>query len=123
MRPSAKGLSVFERWYLTVWVILCIAGGIVLGKLAPGMAKFLHVLTPITIIALLVTLVLLTNLIFWLGCWWSKPLKLTYEDAAPSAMIGASNHFEGPLPRPRCSSASRRARRSPRWSASSSRCP
>jgi ACR3 family arsenite transporter len=81
--------------------------------------KFLHVLTPITIIALLVTLVLLfsfkgevilsnpltilwiaiplfiqTNLIFWIGYWLSKPLKLTYEDAAPSAMIGASNHFE-----------------------------
>jgi ACR3 family arsenite transporter len=81
--------------------------------------KFLHILTPITIIALLITLVLLfsfkgdmiltrpltilwiaiplfiqTNLIFWLGYWWSKPLKLTYEDAAPSAMIGASNHFE-----------------------------
>jgi len=81
--------------------------------------KFLHVLTPITILALLVTLVLLfsfkgevilgnpltilwiaiplfiqTNLIFWLGYWWSKPLRLTYEDAAPSAMIGASNHFE-----------------------------
>jgi len=81
--------------------------------------KFLRVLTPITIIALLVTLVLLfsfkgevilsnpltilwiaiplfiqTNLIFWIGYWLSKPLKLTYEDAAPSAMIGASNHFE-----------------------------
>jgi len=81
--------------------------------------KFLHVLTPVTIIALLITLVLLfsfkgevilgnpltilwiaiplfiqTNLIFWLGYWWSRPLKLTYEDAAPSAMIGASNHFE-----------------------------
>ncbi len=81
--------------------------------------KFLHVLTPITTIALLVTLVLLfsfkggmilsnpltilwiaiplfiqTNLIFWLGYGLSKALKLTYEDAAPSAMIGASNHFE-----------------------------
>ena len=81
--------------------------------------RFLHVLTPITIIALLVTLVLLfsfkgetimsnpltilwiaiplfiqTNLIFWIGYWLSKPLRLTYEDAAPSAMIGASNHFE-----------------------------
>ena len=81
--------------------------------------KFLHVLTPITIIALLVTLVLLfsfkgdvivsnpltilwiaiplfiqTNLIFWLGYALAKALKLTYEDAAPSAMIGASNHFE-----------------------------
>jgi len=81
--------------------------------------KFLHVLTPITIIALLTTLVLLfsfkgetilnnpltilwiaiplfiqTNLIFWLGYWWARLLKLSYEDAAPAAMIGASNHFE-----------------------------
>jgi ACR3 family arsenite transporter len=81
--------------------------------------KFLHVLTPITIIALLITLVLLfsfkgevilgnplmilwiaiplfiqTCLIFGLGYWLSKLLKLSYEDAAPSAMIGASNHFE-----------------------------
>jgi arsenite transporter len=81
--------------------------------------KFLHVLTPITIIALLITLVLLfsfkgdvilanpltivwiavplflqTVLIFALGYWLSKMLRLTYEDAAPTAMIGASNHFE-----------------------------
>jgi ACR3 family arsenite transporter len=81
--------------------------------------KFLHILTPITIIALLITLVLLfsfkgdvivsnpltilwiavplfiqTNLIFWLGYVLSRPLKLSYGDAAPSAMIGASNHFE-----------------------------
>jgi ACR3 family arsenite transporter len=81
--------------------------------------KFLHVLTPITIIALLATLVLLfsfkgetilskpltilwiavplfiqTVLIFALGYGLSKLLKLKYQDAAPSAMIGASNHFE-----------------------------
>ncbi len=81
--------------------------------------KFLHFLTPITIIALLITLVLLfsfkgetilsnpltilwiaiplfiqTNLIFWLGYGLSKVLRLQYRDAAPSAMIGASNHFE-----------------------------
>jgi len=81
--------------------------------------KFLHVLTPVTIIALLVTLVLLfsfkgdmilsnpltilwiaiplfiqTNLIFWIGYGLSRILKLEYRDAAPSAMIGASNHFE-----------------------------
>ena len=81
--------------------------------------KFLHVLTPITIIALLITLVLLfsfkgetilskpltilwiavplfiqTVLIFGLGYGLSKLLKLKYQDAAPSAMIGASNHFE-----------------------------
>ena len=81
--------------------------------------KFLHVLTPITIIALLVTLMLLfsfkgdvilsnpltilwiaiplfiqTNLIFWLGYGLARLLKLSYRDAAPAAMIGASNHFE-----------------------------
>ena len=81
--------------------------------------KFLHVLTPITMIALLTTLVLLfsfkgetilgnpltilwiaiplfiqTMLIFWLGYGAAKLLKLSYRDAAPAAMIGASNHFE-----------------------------
>ena len=39
-QKSGKGLNIFEK-YLTVWVILCIAGGIVLGKLAPGFAKTL----------------------------------------------------------------------------------
>lgn len=81
--------------------------------------RFLPVLTPVTITALLATLVLLfsfkgdvilsnpltilwiaiplfiqTNLIFWLGYAGAKLIKLDYEDAAPSAMIGASNHFE-----------------------------
>ncbi|MGD9872932.1 MAG: ACR3 family arsenite efflux transporter [Kiritimatiellia bacterium] len=81
--------------------------------------KFLHVLTPVTIIALLITLVLLfsfkgevilakpltilwiaiplfiqTNLIFALGYGLARLLKLSYADAAPAAMIGASNHFE-----------------------------
>jgi ACR3 family arsenite transporter len=81
--------------------------------------KFLHILTPITILALLLTLVLLfsfkgetilakpltilwiaiplftqTTFIFGIGYALSKLLKLKYEDAAPSAMIGASNHFE-----------------------------
>lgn len=81
--------------------------------------KFLHFLTPVTITALLITLVLLfsfkgdvivsrpltilwiaiplfiqTVVIFALGYVLSKVLKLSYENAAPSAMIGASNHFE-----------------------------
>ncbi len=81
--------------------------------------KFLHILTPITIFALLATLVLLfsfkggiitsnpltilwiavplfiqTVLIFVFGYGLARLLRLSYEDAAPSAMIGASNHFE-----------------------------
>ncbi|HMP71767.1 MAG TPA: ACR3 family arsenite efflux transporter [Kiritimatiellia bacterium] len=81
--------------------------------------KFLHILTPITITALLITLVLLfsfkgevilanpltilwiaiplfiqTLLIFWLAYGAARIMKLPYKDAAPAAMIGASNHFE-----------------------------
>ncbi len=81
--------------------------------------RFLHVLTPITIVALLITLVLLfsfkgevilgnpltilwiavplfiqTVLIFGLGYALARFFKLRYADAAPAAMIGASNHFE-----------------------------
>ena len=36
-----KNLSFFER-YLSVWVFLCIIGGILLGKAAPGIAKTLN---------------------------------------------------------------------------------
>jgi arsenite transporter len=81
--------------------------------------NFIHLLTPVSIIALLFTLILLfsfkgeviltkpltilwiaiplfiqTNLIFFLTYGLAKLLRLKYEDAAPSAMIGASNHFE-----------------------------
>ncbi|MHC4563802.1 MAG: ACR3 family arsenite efflux transporter [Planctomycetota bacterium] len=81
--------------------------------------KFLHVLTPVTIVALLITLVLLfsfkgdvilanpltilwiavplaiqTVLIFAITYAVARWMKLRYVDAAPSAMIGASNHFE-----------------------------
>ena len=81
--------------------------------------KFIHYLTPVSIGALLVTLVLLfsfkgdliiqqpqvilliavplliqTFLIFTLAYLLAIWLKLPYRDAAPSALIGASNHFE-----------------------------
>ena len=81
--------------------------------------KFLRFLTPVSITALLATLVLLfsfkgetilanpltilwiaipltiqTVLIFAITYGLAKWLKFSYEDAAPSAMIGASNHFE-----------------------------
>jgi ACR3 family arsenite transporter len=81
--------------------------------------KFLHYLTPVSISALLLTLILLfsfkgeliisqpqvivliaiplfiqTCLIFAITYFTAKWLKLPYRDAAPSALIGASNHFE-----------------------------
>ena len=35
-----------------------------------------------------------TMVIFWIGYFAARYLKLPYRDAAPAAMIGASNHFE-----------------------------
>lgn len=37
---SGRGLNFFEK-YLSIWVILCIVAGIMLGKLAPGVATTL----------------------------------------------------------------------------------
>ncbi|MFH1009201.1 MAG: arsenical-resistance protein, partial [Candidatus Latescibacterota bacterium] len=81
--------------------------------------KFLHHLTSVSILALLATLVLLfsfkgevildqpqiilliaiplfiqTVLIFWMTYGLARLFRLSYKDAAPSALIGASNHFE-----------------------------
>jgi len=81
---------------------------------------FLHWLTPVSIAALLFTLILLFSFkgeviisnpltIFWIAIpliiqtvfiftigyfFLARWLKLSYHDAAPAAMIGASNHFE-----------------------------
>ena len=37
---AGRGLGTFER-YLTLWVVLCILAGILLGRLAPAVADFL----------------------------------------------------------------------------------
>ncbi len=111
---------------ITVYVALPLATGYVSRKLIFALKgetwfreNFLHQLTPVTITALLVTLVLLfsfkgdvivahpltilwiavplflqTVLIFTLGYGLSRALRLPYGDAAPTALIGASNHFE-----------------------------
>lgn len=111
---------------IAVYVALPLAAGFISRKLIIAkkgtewfQQRFLRFLTPVTIIALLVTLVLLfsfkgetiianpltilwiaiplflqTMLIFTIGYVLSRAWKFRYADAAPSAMIGASNHFE-----------------------------
>jgi len=81
--------------------------------------KFLKYLSPVSTAALLITLVLLfafkgdlivenplhilliavplfiqTNFIFFITYVIALKMKLSYEDSAPAALIGASNHFE-----------------------------
>ena len=52
------------------------------------------VANPLTIVWIAVPLFIQTMLVFGLGFALARLLRLSYEDAAPAAMIGASNHFE-----------------------------
>jgi arsenite transporter len=111
---------------ISVYVALPLVAGYVSRRLVVAVRgeqwfreTFLHLLTPVTIGALLLTLLLLfsfkgevivsnpltilwiaiplflqTVLIFTLTYVLAGVLRLSYRDAAPSAMIGASNHFE-----------------------------
>ena len=40
MQEKNTGISFFER-YLTVWVILCMVAGVVIGKFLPAVPEFL----------------------------------------------------------------------------------
>ncbi len=159
-----KQIGFFEK-YLSLWVILCIVGGIALGHFNGEQVQFLSKLTipydtlvasvvvfvvvpllagfltqkslikrhghewftkvflpkfkPVSIIALLITLVLLfafqgttiierpliillvavplvlqTYFIFFITWFGGRKLKLPYAVCAPASMIGASNFFE-----------------------------
>lgn len=49
---------------------------------------------PLTIVWIAIPLFVQTILIFLIGYVLAKVMKLSYDNAAPVAMIGASNHFE-----------------------------
>ncbi len=49
---------------------------------------------PLVIAMIFLPLFIQNQLIFWITYLSAKTINLPYEDAAPSAQIGASNHFE-----------------------------
>jgi len=59
--------------------------------LATGRADLVN---PLTILWIAIPLFIQTVLIFAVTYLIARVLKFTYADAAPTAMIGASNHFE-----------------------------
>jgi len=106
------GLPLVSGYYTRKWLIA--RKGEIWFK-----ERFIPYLTPVSISALLITLIVLftlnaetvtsnpgsiafisvplfiqTVLIFSLTYGLAKRMRFRYEDAAPSAMIGASNHFE-----------------------------
>ena len=89
-----KGMTWFMEKFVgrltSVSIVALLATLIVLFSLKGGMI----IEQPQAIVLIAVPLFIQTWLIFSLGYILARVMKLTYEDAAPTAMIGASNHFE-----------------------------
>lgn len=89
-----KGRDWFEQQFLKYLDPVAISALLITLVLLFAFKGELIVNNPLHIVLIAVPLFLQTNIIFWIGYVAAQRLKLTYEDAAPAAMIGASNHFE-----------------------------
>lgn len=78
--PSLHHVSIIAL-LITLVVLFSLQGNVILEQ-------------PLIIGMIFIPLLIQNQVIFWLTYGLSKAVKLTYEDAAPSAQIGASNHFE-----------------------------
>ncbi len=91
---SRKGIGWFNENFLqvlaqvsiiallfTLVLLFSFKGGVILAQ-------------PLTILWIAIPLFIQTCLIFAFTYWMAKKIRLKYEDAAPSAIVGASNHFE-----------------------------
>lgn len=91
---AKKGMNYFEEKFLphlgTVSIIALLITLILLFSLKGEII----LQQPLTILWIAIPLFIQTILIFTIGYIAAKFLKLSYEKAAPAAMVGASNHFE-----------------------------
>ncbi len=90
----AKGLAWFEKTFLHLLTPVSITALLITLILLFSFKGDLILAQPLTILWIAIPLTLQTLLIFALTYALARLLRLPYEDAAPSAMIGASNHFE-----------------------------
>ena len=89
-----KGRDWFERKFLKYLTPVSIAALLITLVLLFAFKGDLIVRNPLHILLIAVPLFLQTNFIFLISYVAAQKLKLSYEDAAPVALIGASNHFE-----------------------------
>ncbi len=89
-----KGKEWFERKFLKYLNPVAIAALLITLILLFAFKGELIVNRPLDILLIAVPLFLQTNFIFLLTYVAGLKLGLCYEDAAPAALIGASNHFE-----------------------------
>ncbi len=89
-----KGQDWFEKQFLQYLDPVAISALLITLVLLFAFKGELIVNNPLHIVLIAVPLLIQTNVIFLIGYVAAQKLKLSYEDAAPAAMIGASNHFE-----------------------------
>lgn len=78
--PSLHYIAIIAL-LITLVLLFSLQGGVILEQ-------------PIIIAMIFIPLFIQNQVIFWITYLSAKVIGLTYEDAAPSAQIGASNHFE-----------------------------
>jgi len=102
VRPPARkaALGTFER-YLTLWVVVCIAAGVLLGHLVPAAfgaiaaAELAHVNLPVAVLVWLMIVPMLLKIdLAALGqvTQWINDHK-TYTPAAKQTFLGCSDYF------------------------------
>ncbi|NEP03238.1 MAG: ACR3 family arsenite efflux transporter [Symploca sp. SIO2E9] len=89
-----KGKEWFEHQFLKYLSPIAITALLVTLVLLFAFKGDLIVQNPLHILLIAVPLFLQTNFIFLIGYVAALKLNMSYEDAAPAALIGASNHFE-----------------------------
>jgi ACR3 family arsenite transporter len=89
-----KGRQWFERQFLKYLSPVAISALLITLVLLFAFKGELIVKNPLHILLIAVPLFIQTNFIFLISYVAALKLNLTYEDAAPAALIGASNHFE-----------------------------
>jgi len=78
--PSLHYIAILAL-LLTLILLFSLQGGVIIDQ-------------PLIIAIIFVPLFVQNQVIFWITYLAAKAIKFPYEDAAPSAQIGASNHFE-----------------------------
>jgi ACR3 family arsenite transporter len=89
-----KGLRWFDESFAPSLHIISISALLITLVILFSFQGNLIIEQPFVIGMIALPLLIQTLVIFIITYWLAKLIKLKYEDAAPSAQIGASNHFE-----------------------------
>lgn len=91
---AVKGKSWFRQKFLAVLTRITVTALLITLVLLFSFKGEVITTNPLTILWIAVPLIIQTIVIFAVAYVAARMMKLSYSDAAPSALIGASNHFE-----------------------------